>query len=222
MSIGRSRAAGEVSCGLTNLLSSHSSRSRLEHCQVGAQDAKPVEVTPYVALGSSGASPVGAIVTFPVTSTLSVESETAYRRAEGDIHALSSSVSLLYFLPRVGRATPYVAGGIGLAQYGAPVFASRRSSDRHPDEPGHDGERWRRREDAHERKAGFANRCPMVQVLWPSGIGRVSRGSRHRLRCRQTIAFSLSRGSAPIDQAVEEDDVGIAFTDRRENGLAVG
>ena len=91
---------------------------------VGAQDAKAVEVTPYVALGSAAASPVGAAVTFPVTSTLSVETDVAYRRGEGNIHALSSSTSLLYFLPRVGQATPYVAGGIGVSQYGAPVFSS--------------------------------------------------------------------------------------------------
>ena len=91
---------------------------------VGAQDAKPVEVTPYVALGSAGASPVGAAVTFPVTSTLSVETDVAYRRGEGNIHALSSNTSLLWFLPRVGQATPYVAGGVGLSQYGAPVFSS--------------------------------------------------------------------------------------------------
>ena len=90
---------------------------------VGAQDAKTVEVTPYVAFGSAGASPVGTVVTFPVTSTLSVETEVAYRRGEGRIHALSSSTSLLYFLPRVGQARPYVAGGVGLAQYGAPVFS---------------------------------------------------------------------------------------------------
>ena len=91
---------------------------------VGAQEAETVEVTPYVALGSAAASPVGAAVTFPVTSTLSVETDVAYRRGEGDIHALSSSVSLLYSLPRVGRATPYVVGGVGLSQYGAPVFSS--------------------------------------------------------------------------------------------------
>ena len=48
----------------------------------------------------------------------------AYRRGEGDIHALSTSASLLYFLPRVGRSAPYVAAGVGLAQYGAPVFFS--------------------------------------------------------------------------------------------------
>ena len=91
---------------------------------VAAQSAKAVEVTPYVALGSAAASPVGAAVTFPVTATLSVETDVAYRRGEGDIHALSSSASLLYSLPRVGQATPYVAAGVGLSQYGAPVLSS--------------------------------------------------------------------------------------------------
>ena len=94
---------------------------------VGAQDAKTVEVTPYVGLGSAAASPVGAAVTFPVTSTLSVETDVAYRRGEGHINALSSSISLLYFLPRVGKAIPYVVGGVGLSQYGAPVFSSNGS-----------------------------------------------------------------------------------------------
>ncbi|MCA1481206.1 hypothetical protein, partial [Bradyrhizobium sp. NBAIM08] len=75
--------------------------------------------------GSAAASPVGAAVTFPLTSTLSVETDVAYRRGEGDIHALSTNVSLLYFLPRVGKATPYVVGGIGLAQYGTPVYSSK-------------------------------------------------------------------------------------------------
>jgi opacity protein-like surface antigen len=90
---------------------------------VGAQDAKPVEVTPYVALGSELASPFGAAVTFPVKSKLSVETDVAYRRAEGNINALSLSASLLYDLPRVGQATPYVAAGVGLSQYGAPIFS---------------------------------------------------------------------------------------------------
>ena len=89
-----------------------------------AQDAKAVEVTPYVALGSDAASPVGAAVTVPLTSTLSVETDVAYRRGEGRIHALSSSSSLLWFLPRIGQSTPYVAAGVGLSQYGAPIFSS--------------------------------------------------------------------------------------------------
>jgi hypothetical protein len=89
-----------------------------------AQDSRAVEVTPYVAVGSDAASPVGAAVTFPVTSVLSVETDVAFRRGEGGIHALSSSTSLLWSLPRVGQATPYLAGGAGLAQYGAPVFSA--------------------------------------------------------------------------------------------------
>lgn len=89
-----------------------------------AQDAGVVEVTPYLAVGSSGASPVGAAVTFPITSTLGVETDVAYRRGEGGIHALSSSASLLYSLPRVGQSTPYVAAGLGLSQYGAPIFSA--------------------------------------------------------------------------------------------------
>jgi hypothetical protein len=82
-----------------------------------------VEVTPYVAVGSAGVSPVGAAVTFPVGSTVSVETDVAYRRGEGRIHALSTNASLLWSLPRLGRSTPYVAAGVGLAQHGAPVFS---------------------------------------------------------------------------------------------------
>jgi hypothetical protein len=91
-----------------------------------AQDTRPVEATPYVAVGSAGASPAGVAVTFPISSTLSVETDVAYRRGEGRIHALSSSTSLLYALPRLGQGTPYLAVGVGLAQYGAPVFSSTR------------------------------------------------------------------------------------------------
>ena len=99
---------------------------------VEAQDAEPgktqsaqsVEVTPYVALfGSAGVSPVGAAVTFPIVSTLSVETDVAYRRGEGRIHALSTNTSLLLSLPGVGQSTPYVAAGVGLSQYGAPLFS---------------------------------------------------------------------------------------------------
>lgn len=90
---------------------------------VAAQDSRSVEVTPYLAIGSAGASPVGVAVTFPVTSSLAVETDVANRYGEG-IHALSTSGSLLYALPRLGRATPYVAGGIGVSQHGSPVFSA--------------------------------------------------------------------------------------------------
>src|SRR3989337_2583754 len=95
-----------------------------EALPVAAQDAKAGEVTPYVALGSEAASPVGTAVTFPVTSAFSVETDVAYRRGEGRIHALSSSSSFFDFRPRVGQSTPYIAAGVGLSQHGAPVFSS--------------------------------------------------------------------------------------------------
>lgn len=90
----------------------------------GTQNARSVDVTPYVAFGSAGVSPVGAAVTFPVTPMLSVETDVAYRRGEGRINALSTNASLLLFLPRVGQSAPYVAGGVGLSQYGAPLFSA--------------------------------------------------------------------------------------------------
>jgi hypothetical protein len=42
-----------------------------------------------------------------------------YRRSE--VNALTSSVSLLFDFPSIGRVVPYVAGGIGLEQYGIAV-----------------------------------------------------------------------------------------------------
>lgn len=91
---------------------------------VKAQDARAVEVTPYVAVGSEAASPVGAAVTFPLTSALSFETDVAYRRGEGDLSMLSMNASLVWLLPRVGQAAPYLAGGAGLSQYGAPVYSA--------------------------------------------------------------------------------------------------
>ena len=90
---------------------------------VWAQDARDIEVTPYVALGSDAAPPVGTMLTVPLTPTLSLETELGYRWGEGDVHALSTSTSLLWLLPRVGQASPYLAAGVGLAQYGKPVFS---------------------------------------------------------------------------------------------------
>jgi hypothetical protein len=89
-----------------------------------AQETRSVEVTPYVAIGTAGSSPVGAAVTLPITSNLGLETDVAYRRGEGSINALSSDASLVLFLPRLRQSAPYVVGGIGLAQYGAPVFSA--------------------------------------------------------------------------------------------------
>jgi hypothetical protein len=150
-----------------------------------AQDANPVEVTPYVAVGSAGTSPVGVAVTFPVTSTLSVETDVAYRRGEGGIHALSSNISLLYFLPRVGQTTPYVAAGVGLSQYGAPVF----SSDGPPI-----GTESRV---AMTVNAGGGLKMPMNETLdlrtdarWFNSLG--GQGSEH-FRVAQGVSFDVGR-----------------------------
>jgi hypothetical protein len=73
------------------------------------------EVTPYVFLGSNASSGVGAAVRWPLPGPLSVELETAYRHSS--VSPLSANVSLLFDLPSVARATPYLAAGIGLDQY---------------------------------------------------------------------------------------------------------
>lgn len=90
--------------------------------QQAAED--PVQVTPFVSMDSRGSTPIGAAVTFPLSSLFSLEAEAGYRRGEGGLNALNSSVSLLYDLPQLGRTTPYLASGIGLAQFGAPIVAS--------------------------------------------------------------------------------------------------
>ena len=118
----------------------------LKHGPWGA-GCKTVEITPYVALSPAAASPVGAIVTFPVTSTLSVETDEAYRR-RGHINALSSSISLLYFLPRFSQATPYVVGGVEYRNTGRP-FSPPTVRRRHRVARGPDSDAGRP-EDANE------------------------------------------------------------------------
>jgi hypothetical protein len=89
--------------------------------QTAAQSA--IQVTPFVSMDSRGSSPVGAAISFPLSPSFAIEAEVGYRRAEGRLNALSSSANLLYSLPRLGRTTPYLAAGAGLAQYGAPVVS---------------------------------------------------------------------------------------------------
>jgi opacity protein-like surface antigen len=73
------------------------------------------EVTPFVSLGSVNSSRAGAAIRFAWTSDLSLEAEVGYRRDA--IDALSTSLSLLYDGPRIGRVVPYLAGGVGLEQF---------------------------------------------------------------------------------------------------------
>ena len=86
-----------------------------------------VQVTPFVSMDSRGSTPIGAAIAFPLGASFSLETELGYRRGEGDMNALNSSVNLLYDLPGIGRATPYLATGVGLAQYGVPVVARNGS-----------------------------------------------------------------------------------------------
>jgi hypothetical protein len=80
-----------------------------------------VEISLFVSMDSRGGTPIGTAVSFPLGSGFSLESEGGYRRGEGDMNALSSHVSLLYDVPRLGRTVPYLACGVGLAQYGTPL-----------------------------------------------------------------------------------------------------
>jgi hypothetical protein len=82
-----------------------------------------IEVTPFVSVGSDVSSRIGAAIRFEWTPTLSLEAETGYRR--GEIGALSAHLSLLYGLPRMGRLKPYLAGGLGLEQYGTALDVPR-------------------------------------------------------------------------------------------------
>jgi opacity protein-like surface antigen len=81
---------------------------------------RPVEITPYVSLGSANGSGVGAAVRFPLRDRLGLELETELRRAE--ITAVNIALSLVYDLPAIGVVTPYVAAGIGLARHAKPIF----------------------------------------------------------------------------------------------------
>ena len=87
---------------------------------VGAVPARAQsEVTPFVSLGSINGSQVGAAIRFAWTSTLSLEVEAGSRPTGLD--ALGTSVSLIWDVGRVGRVVPYLAGGVGLEQFGTAI-----------------------------------------------------------------------------------------------------
>src|SRR3954454_9696368 len=95
-----------------------------------ASPKRPIEITPYVLVGSPLASGVGTAVRWPVGARSGVELETELKRAE--VTAVNVALSLVYDLPAIGLATPYVAAGVGLERYGtvyyrpagAPLFGS--------------------------------------------------------------------------------------------------
>jgi hypothetical protein len=79
-------------------------------------DSDPaVEVTPYVSVGSATSPRFGAAIRWAFATNLSAELEAGKRP---DVNGLALNFSLLYDLPKIRRVTPYIAGGVGLDQYG--------------------------------------------------------------------------------------------------------
>ena len=85
-----------------------------------ASPARPIEITPYVLMGSASASGAGAAVRWPIGSRFGVELETELKRAE--VTAVNIALSLVYDLPAIGPVTPYVAAGIGLERFGKAFY----------------------------------------------------------------------------------------------------
>ena len=78
-----------------------------------------VTITPFVSLGSPYSSRIGGAIAFPLNKDTSLEAEFGYRHQE--LNALSAHLSLVRDLPSLGRIKPYLAAGIGLEEYGAPL-----------------------------------------------------------------------------------------------------
>ena len=106
------------------LMAAMSAGPDIAQAQDSGDPAPPakVQITPYVSVGSSASSGVGASVRWAVAPRLNIEVDTALQKTE--VTGLSSSVSLLYDLPSIGRVTPYIAGGAGIEQYGTVVESS--------------------------------------------------------------------------------------------------
>ena len=73
------------------------------------------EITPYVSVGSPTSPRFGGAIRWAFPLNLSAELEAGKRP---DVNGLALNVSLLYDLATIGPVTPYVAGGVGLDQYG--------------------------------------------------------------------------------------------------------
>lgn len=110
--------AGLSVCALCLVIGVAPAGAQNDPDQPSSSDRREVEITPFVSMGSAFSSRIGAAIAFAWTSNLGIEAEVGYR--QGEINAFSSSVSLLYDLPGVGRVVPYLAAGAGLAQFGSP------------------------------------------------------------------------------------------------------
>src|SRR4029453_11897332 len=108
-----------VTWAVCALLAAHG----IAHAQQTPETSKaraPVEIAPYVALGSANAQGGGAAVRWEIAPKLGVELETDVRRAE--ITAMAIAVSLVYDLPSIGRVVRSPAAGIGVGQCAPPFF----------------------------------------------------------------------------------------------------
>ncbi|MEO5818905.1 MAG: hypothetical protein ABIT71_00245 [Vicinamibacteraceae bacterium] len=70
---------------------------------------------------------------WPIGARLGVELETELERSQTT--AVAMALSLVYDLPAIGRVTPYVAGGIGLAPRGVVYFGPGGLASGHRDQP---------------------------------------------------------------------------------------
>jgi opacity protein-like surface antigen len=102
-------------CFLALTVTAATARAQSTDAALQAATRRPVEISTFVSQGSTVSSKIGAAINFAWTSRASVEAEIGYRSSE--IDALSSSVNLVYTLPRLGRVVPYLAAGAGLEKY---------------------------------------------------------------------------------------------------------
>jgi hypothetical protein len=102
-----------VLCSLVALFGAQTAQAQTtEPPTVAASKQPAVEFTPFIGFGSETSSRGGGAIAFVLTPKVRVEAEVA-------IHSrslLSSSVNLLYSLPRIRRVEPYIAAGVGLGE----------------------------------------------------------------------------------------------------------
>jgi opacity protein-like surface antigen len=110
-----------MTCAVLTLHGSAQAQSTDTGTNDRASPNRPIEITPYVLVGSALASGVGTAVRWPIGARFGVELETELKRAE--VTAVNVALSLVYDLPAIGRVTPYVAGGVGLEPHGTFLYS---------------------------------------------------------------------------------------------------
>ena len=95
---------------------------------VSPTPAPPIEISPFVSTGLGDSAGVGASVRWPISVKFAIEAEAEFRHTDGrlnydtaDNDGFNGSLNLIYDLPRLGRATPYVLGGGGLEHWAQPI-----------------------------------------------------------------------------------------------------